>query len=196
MAKSDWLIRNTNLSTTALILQNSENTVAHAYATGSESRTIEELGQFFERISHRVRDPAKDNLTDSNDNAVGKCTDYGNPNAEKGAPIQPNCQQAEGCLFCDKYAVHSDERDVRKLASCRYCIGQTSHLSVSKEHFESMYGSVIQRIEQLLEYISDLSKDYRAMVQRVQKEVEEDGELDPYWSGKLDMLIHLGVVSA
>jgi integrase len=189
-AKSDWLIRHADLSTAALILQSSEKTVARSYATGSESRAVEEVSQFFDRISRSVQ-----RSSGSTDSALGKCQAYGKPIAEAGAPIKPDCHQAEGCLFCDQYAVHADRRDVRKLISCRFCIGKTAHLSASKEHFESIYSAVFDRIDQLLKHIGDLSSEHDAMVKQVRQAVDEDGELDPYWARKLDMLIQLGAVS-
>jgi integrase len=195
-AKSDWLIRHADLSTAALMLQSSEKTVARSYATGSESRAIEEVSQFFDRVSRSVRRSRGRRSPRSTDSALGKCQGYGNPIPEMGAPIEPDCHQAESCLFCDRYAVHADRCDVRKLLSCRYCIGKTSHLSASREHFDSIYNAVFQRIDQLLTHISDLSKEHHAMVKKVRQEVDEDGELDPYWARKLDMLIQLGAVRA
>ena len=69
-------------------------------------------------------------------------------------------------------------------------------MSASREHFDSIYNAVFQRIDQLLTHISDLSKEHHAMVKQVRQEVDEDGELDPYWARKLDMLIQLGAVRA
>ena len=31
----------------------------------------------------------------------------------------PNCQQFEHCLFCQHYAIHADDEDVRKLLSLK-----------------------------------------------------------------------------
>ena len=41
-AKSDWLIRNKDPATAALLLQNSERTTLRAYAAGSESTHMQE----------------------------------------------------------------------------------------------------------------------------------------------------------
>lgn len=194
-AKSDWLIRHADLSTAALMLQNSEKTVARSYAMGSESRAVEEISTFFDRISRSVQLSRRESSNDSIDSALGKCQCYGKPIVEVGAPFKPDCRKTEGCLFCDRYVVHADHRDVRKLISCRFCISKTAYLSTSKEHFESLYSKVFERIDQLLEHISGLSNEHYAMVNQVRQEVNEDGELDPYWARKLDMLIQLGVVS-
>ena len=157
---------------------------------------MEELSEFYARVSGIVSQRPRSAAENSTASAVGSCKDYGHPGAEPGATIVPDCHHAEGCFFCDKFAVHADEQDVRKLASCLHCIGRTTHLSESKEHHEAIYGPVIKRIETILHYVADLSDTKGAMVIRVRAEVEEDGELDPYWARKLDFLIDLGVVRA
>lgn len=195
-AKSDWAIRNTDPSTAALLLQNTERTVLRHYATGSETRATEEMGSFFERLSEVVLNADQKIPPKGIDGALGECTKYGAPNpTEDGAPIKPDCHQPEGCLFCDKYVVHADERDARKLISCRYCIEQTAHLSASDEHFQILFGKVIRRINAILDHIRGRSNEHAGLVDRVMGEVEDKGLLDPYWESKLEMLIGLGVVS-
>src|SRR4030066_186875 len=88
-------------------------------------------------------------------------------------PIAPDCHQSEGCLFCDKYVVHADERDVRKLISCRTCIYRTAHLSTSDEYFQSLFGEVLRRIEIILVTSGGKSEDHRTQVERVRVEVED-----------------------
>ncbi|MEB5967359.1 hypothetical protein [Comamonas testosteroni] len=48
----------------------------------------------------------------------------------KFAP-QPNCSIKETCLFCEKYAVHADEEDIRKLLSFTFVVNE---LSKAKPH--------------------------------------------------------------
>lgn len=49
-AKSDWLVRNTDLATAAAVLQNTEKTVMSSYITGSESSHWEELSSFLDKM--------------------------------------------------------------------------------------------------------------------------------------------------
>ncbi len=193
--KSDWLIRNTDLSTTAHILQNTERTTTKSYINGSESRAIEEMGLFYEKLSQVILDPGKV-VTASMSSALGECTAYGSPKpTDEAPPITPDCHQPEGCLFCDKYIVHADERDTRKLLSCRYCFYHTAHFSASEEHFQSLFGEVLKRIDAILREIGKRSDENAKMVERVRAEVEDEGNLDNYWGLKMQMLRSLGVVA-
>lgn len=191
-AKADWLLRKTDASTTALLLQNSEEVVLKHYAAGSESQASEEMTEFFANLESVIR-PQSDNTLEQS--AVGNCLDRGHPiTVNKGASIQPDCHQPEGCLFCDKYAIHADDVDTRKLISCRFCITETEHLSNSVEQFNHLFGGVIARIDALLTHISNRSSDYEALVSRVSHEVNAQGMLDHYWSRKMEMLVSLGVI--
>lgn len=197
-AKADWLVRNTDVSTAALVLQNSESTVMKHYMGGSVNQSLSELGLFFERLSDVVKNSyplkSKEALIDS---PLGECNDFGNPTqVEFNQSIQPNCAQPEGCLFCDKYIVHMDERDVRKLISYLLCINQTSSLSSSNDHFHTLFDPIILRIQLILDFIYHKSAKHQQLVKRVRKEVEIDGIFDPYWEGKLEMLIEIGALKS
>ncbi len=195
-AKSDWLIRYTDPATTALILQNTEHTVLQHYTAGSETRAIEEIGLFYEKLSDVVLDAGQALPANSIGGALGKCTQYGSPKpTEEAPPIMPDCHQTEGCLFCERYVVHADERDARKLISCRTCLYRTTHLSASEEHFQSLFGEVLRRIDAILRAIGEKSDDHAKLIERVRIEVEDEGQLDAYWEKKMQMLTSLGVVS-
>lgn len=190
-AKSDWLIRNTDPSTTALILQNSEKTVLAHYAAGSETSQLEELSGFFNKLSETVLNSGQI-IEGGTSSAVGYCSSYGAPNKTvEQPPVQLNCKGPEGCLFCEKFKVHTDEKDTRKLISCRYCLRQTAHLAGSHEDFTTTLAPIFKKIEDIL---AEISRRDEGLVLRVSKEVEEDGELDPYWARKLEMLMELGLV--
>jgi len=192
--KSDWLVRNTDIGTAALVLQNTEATVQSAYTAGSETQSQEEFSHYFSELASRIlqfRDQELDGIVRS---SVGACSDFGQPLEEEKSPQVSDCRQPEGCLFCSKYVVHADDLDIRKLMSLRYCITRTAHLSDSVEHFDSMYGSVLDRIAMIISLISDVSEEHKDLVARVQVEVEEVGQLDPYWGAKLDAYEFLGVV--
>lgn len=187
--KSDWLLRKTDPATTAIVLQNSEATVLASYAAGSPTTHGEEMGAFFDRLQSAVLEKGAV-VAEGVVNAVGVCSAYGQPRQVALAVVTPDCKAPEGCLFCDKYKIHADEKDTRKLLSCRYCILQTSHLVVSEEHFQLLFGPIISRIDFLLKAIDTREP---GLVARIEQEVAE-GDLDPYWSSKLEMLIDLELV--
>lgn len=190
-AKSDWLVRNTDPSTAALVLQNTEKTVLRSYAEGSETVHHEELGNFLSQVASAVI--ARGAIVEGGTlRAVGVCASFGAPKpvVAKTIPIVPDCRGAEGCLFCDKLRVHADERDTRKLLSCRYCINLTAPTSGSFEGFQEVLQPVLDQIDKMLSEIADRDPE---MVGRVTREVDEDGELDPYWASKAEMMMSLGI---
>lgn len=190
-AKADWLLRYTDVATAALVLQNTEKTVLKSYAEGSESLAMEEMGAFLTSVSQTVLNEGTA-LDDSIKRAVGKCTDYGEPVPQPDAAITPDCRGPEGCLFCEKFKLHADETDTRKLLSCRYCLQQTTSAMGSEERLQRLVTPVIQRIDVLLAEISTRNTE---MVKAITREVDEEGELDPYWARKLDMLTELGLTA-
>jgi hypothetical protein len=190
-AKSDWLIRNRDPATAALVLQNSERTIVKAYAAGSESTHLQELSDFFARVGDLVVNKGQA-IVSGIDLAVGACASFGKPSqVESKVPIIPDCRHPEGCLFCDKFRVHADERDARKLLSCRYCIQQTSHLAASEEQFQRLFNPILDRIQAILD---EVDRREAGIIERIRREVEDEGELDPYWAGKLEMLMNLELV--
>ena len=190
-AKSHWLIEKTDIATAARILQNSEATVARSYAAGSETAAIAEMGAFLTQVSSAVVDPGV-KLDGGIECANGNCTGYGAPQPRRlDSPKKPDCGNPEGCLFCDKFKVHADEHDTRKLLSCRHCIRIVSSTE-GDERVQMVFRPVVERIDELLTEISGRDGD---MVRRVEHEVDEEGELTPYWAQKMEVLIELGLVA-
>lgn len=188
--KSDWLLRNVDPATAALILQNSVPTVLRSYAEGSPTTHDDELGKFFEHLRGVVIAKGE-RVENAVERTVGVCTSFGSPHQNVAAPIASDCRRVEGCLFCDKFKIHADERDTRKLLSCRYCIEQTAHLSESEEQFHRLFGPIFERIKLLLE---EIERREPRIVARIEHEVQA-GELDPFWARKLEMLVDLDLIA-
>lgn len=188
--KSDFLINKTDISTAALLMQNSEETMKKHYSEGSETKAAEEMSDFFEKLSSTV-DFMKN--TDMVKTSAGECAEFGNPSIfQIDMPIKPDCKTPEGCFFCKHYKVHPDEIDVRKLLSLKFCILKTQHLSESIEHFELTLAPVVKRIEEILNFIEGRSKEYSDIIKRVTSEVFDEGQLDFYWARKYEMLVSVG----
>lgn len=185
-AMSDWLITRTDISTAAVVLQNTENTVKRNYAAGSIENHLSEMSDFLSRV---IVEKSSDS-TKVSTIAVGECISYGLPLEIDALTtlVKPNCSNPEiGCLFCDKYKVHADETDVRKLLSCRYCLVRTSHLA--NYHIQSE--PLVDRIELIIE---EIKKRNPSLISRVTSEIEA-GDLDPYWANKYDMLLRMRLVN-
>lgn len=190
--KSDWLIRTTDIATTALLLQNSKETVVQSYIAGSKISADNEMTAFLNGMHLKV---IKAKQAPTTEISVGHCLEYQTPETEvSGSSIQPDCQQPEGCLFCVKYRVHADEDDIRKLCSCRYVINETRTLAASEMHFEKVFGVVLNRIDSLLKFIASKNNVLNQTVERIKCEVMEEGKLTIYWASKLQMLTELTVI--
>lgn len=190
-SKSDWLIRSTDPATTAQILQNSEKTVLQSYAAGSHTLHMQEMTNFLNGVSNTV---LRNNDYPKSLKAlkVGVCANYGSPQQEIPSSFRSDCNDFEGCLFCDKYKVHANDRDTKKLVSFKYCIQKTSHLAATAEKFNSYIKPLVNRIDDI---IKDISKQDYHLVHRVTNEVYQEGELDHYWQRKLEMLIEIGLIN-
>ncbi|RAR64291.1 hypothetical protein BCL93_101110 [Onishia taeanensis] len=197
-AKSDWLISNSDISTTATLLQNTEYVVKNNYAAGSHTTHVDQMGAFLNYLSSSaiiISDRDEDISLGYIESAVGSCKSQGDPTKPNAdTSIVPNCVQPEGCLFCENYAVHADDKDIRKLLSCLYMVELGKPLSGTIDDFDRMFGSVIHRIWELINHIKERSKEHQDMVLRIENEVFEKEELDPYWEHKAIMLIELGAV--
>ncbi|WP_152976962.1 hypothetical protein [Burkholderia pseudomallei] len=172
---------------TATRFQKSMRVVQRHYASGTPTQTIIELGGYFEQQEVALRDSRKGR--GCQESAVGDCAQPGSPNSIVERPaVVPDCGEPAGCLFCDKYFLVPDERDVRKLFSFRFVINMTKSLSANVSHWSSVHGPILQRIERNIAAISNRSDAHKTLVERVKHEVETLGKLDEYWRSKLQML--------
>lgn len=187
-SKSDYLLRNTDVETTAIILQNSVDTVLASYSEGQESSQIQEMTQFLNGVSSALVIGRGDSL-EIKELPIGACIADGHPerNASDGVVI-PDCKKIEGCFFCNKYRVHADDIDVRKLVSCRHFLIRVSSSFGSSEEFHASSDPYLMQIEKMLFNISQINP---AVVDVIAKEVEVKGELDPYWQKKLEIFMEL-----
>lgn len=106
--------------------------------------------------------------------------------------MEPDCKKVQGCFFCDKYRVHADEQDMRKLMSCRVVMQQITHLQSDSLHAERVYTAVMDRIEALLR---ELKQRQPKVFETVRADVEGRGQLSRYWQRKLSQLHLLGMVA-
>ncbi|HJW25891.1 MAG TPA: hypothetical protein VJ576_13425 [Rhodocyclaceae bacterium] len=190
-AKQDHLVRHHDVHTAARLMQHSIRTAVRKYSNGSEMMHQTEMGNFLTQVEKVVL--ARDDLLEHGETrSIGLCASPNHPSPISGhVPVTPDCKGPEGCLFCGQYRVHADEVDTRKLLSCRYCIRKTSHLASSQEQFDRVFGVVLNRIGFIL---SEIGHRDATMVARIEREVDVEGELDPYWTIKLETLMELDLV--
>ena len=195
-AKQDFHIRNDEPTISARIMGHSEDTARKHYTAGSEAVYHEEMSRFLSKVEQAAINKTTVIAADApseNDVSihVGSCGKFKVPNpVAKAVPVSPDCTTLEGCLFCDKHRVHAHEQDVRRLVSCAFVVQQTTYLPGAQEYFQP----VLDRIGSILEEVGS----YAGMVQtieRVTREIEEDGALDPYWAEKWTQLNNLELIA-
>ncbi|MDX2367985.1 MAG: hypothetical protein QNK36_06210 [Colwellia sp.] len=193
VSKGIWIRNSYGEGVSAYILQHSITESNHSYTGKDEETTANEMTDYFEYANRKLITTTSDPLSTS-ETPTGECSDINNPEQIGEAPVEVNCKPGEGCLFCDKYALHADEIDMRKLLSLSYIIKQLEINAVSKAHFNSVYGETMRRINIWLDLITEQNSELTAVRQRVTKEVDEHEQLTPYWYHKLEMLEKLGVL--
>lgn len=193
-AKQDFHIKHSDPTTSAQVMGHSEGTALQHYSAGSQTAHYSEVSAFFDKVQQAaanrkaILEPGE-NVPNGVVGHVGTCAAFHDPHAvAENAPVQPDCRKLEGCLFCDKHRVHPDEQDTRKLASCAYVLRQATYVPGAVTFFKP----VLDRIQSILDDIGALEGSAE-MVTRVVDEVENDGELDGYWAGKLALLNELEI---
>jgi hypothetical protein len=189
---SDNILGTTNdPNVAAQILQNSPNTIIKHYAAGTQKSHIEGMGSFFNSIGNQIK-IIRVETANRVETAVGSCDNGGSdPAPLPNAPINANCIQQEGCFFCKHFCVHADEIDTRKLVSVLYYINKGASRSHDIQFFSETFQLLIDRIEDLLKQIEEISIQKQELVTRIKEEVFTEEALDEYWLGKLNRLERL-----
>lgn len=140
-------------------------------------------------------------VTEHNPNtatAIGECTskDSLKPSMAEGftlfAPI-PHCSIKETCIFCDKYAVHADGVDIRKLLSLKFLINELGK-SMLQDEWATRWATYLYRIDEILTEIVVEDPSMGALIQEIELDVEY-GNLDGFWMDYYQTLTCLGVVA-
>jgi hypothetical protein len=188
---ADFYIRAGDTHTAAAIVQNSERTLQAHYAQGSAATSALELTNFFAKVKAQISETATETFASGK---LAGCREPGVPEAsDKDAKVNPDCRRLGGCLFCDKFIIHADETDLRKLLSCKYLINACRHLSQNDESFQLYFGESLSRIDLILTEIKSISGELNDLAKQVEFEVNEDQLLDFHYQNKLDQMISLGL---
>lgn len=173
------------------VMQNSLSVFGNNYITENNDETSTQFTNYFNKLNKNIFANKNDNLIET---SVGQCRSIENPISEiKNTFFKPECKQVEGCLFCEKYACHADELDLKKLYSLLFVIQEASINANNLEHFERVYGDVIIRANSIIAEI--ISKGgLLEIANKVKQEVFEYEDLYPYWERKLKILYEIGVI--
>lgn len=123
---------------------------------------------------------------------VGACADHGHPSALLTAsassatpPVQPDCSKPQGCFFCDKYRLHAEEADIKKLLSCRRVLGPIASLAQDSLAAHKVYQAVVDRVDGLLD---ELQRRAPKAFEAARVDVVDRGNLTPYFARKVGQL--------
>ncbi|WP_336163017.1 hypothetical protein [Acinetobacter ursingii] len=184
------------------------DTAKKNYSRTSFKDASQQISQFFNelrevavsktRTLERISVQMLDETIDAQPSPVGACASiHAQPEKAIGfterAPT-PNCQQFEHCLFCQHYAIHADDEDVRKLLSLKALLAYVKQKATDLIRWEQQFGVVLHRIEEVLTELSDTYVALRMRIIVIQDEVES-GDLDAYWLNHFELLIDLGWIS-
>lgn len=191
--KSDWLLRNSDLATTSMVLQNSIDTVLKHYSKGSEKQAQDELREFLNNYSDKVIVSEKSKLKGV---SIGQCSEYGEPDVikEQNSVFSLDCRTPEGCLFCKKFRVSPNLDDYRKLLSYQYVLNETKFLYDNDYVYENEYLRLVSRIEDIAAAIERSGNIPDEELDKTRKLVLQGYELDDYWSRKLSIIDEMGVL--
>lgn len=192
---ADWYQRHHDASITAKVLLNLETTAQKHYDAGSANDHHEELSLFLNSVSESAKRQRVVPIKVASDTRPleegGCCDSFGHPEAlADHVPIQPNCQDSQGCLFCTHRVLVACEDDARKVASAAFVMEQ---VILGPKHEEALR-PLIAKCDEDLEKIAAFN-NCRAMVEQVRKDVFQNGNLTLYFADKFQLFLELGVIT-
>lgn len=191
----DYYLRCYDSVVAAAVMGHTVETEEMKYARGSANDHHEELSLFMASVSESARRQRvilpKDTTTPSPSlEQGGHCDSYGHPEVlADHVPIQPNCKDSQGCLFCNHRVLIAGEDDARKVASAAYVMEQ---LILGPKHGEALF-PLIAKCDEDLEKIAAYPNCH-AMVEKVRKDVYDNQNLTPFWADKYLLFLELGII--
>jgi hypothetical protein len=195
LAKGQWICEKKGVEAASFALQHSIQTNIKSYNEASQSKVDKEVTHYFARFNSLVLRSGE--RADLMETEVGSCI---NPNLPKPAEptipqskFTPDCRTQEGCLFCDKYAAHADEQDLRKLFSIKFIVYQYKNI-LDVVSFDAVFSGLLSRIVEVIQQIRDSSLIASTLADKIEEDVFENEALSHYWLKKYEMLDELGLI--
>lgn len=194
--KQQELVRTAPVTVAAKAMNHSVKTAIKSYCQAMEATRQAELAEFLSSLHKTVLENSEGLSKKSNTKVIpiGMCEDHENPTpAASSLVVEPDCSKVEGCFFCDKYHIHANEEDMRKLMSCRRVLKYIVPMNRDSLSAERIYTAVVDRIDALLE---ELKRRQPQTFESVRLDVEERGQITRFWANKLQQLHLLGMLPA
>lgn len=192
LTKGLWIRKYYGTEVTAYILNHSSNVSLRSYTNSNhEKYTAIQLTNYFEKVKTQL-----DKNEDLHRIAIhsGGCKEPGSPVSVDETPVEVNCKSTGGCLFCDNYAPHADEEDIRKILSLRFCLEKLRINARSQDHYNRVIQPVIEKANFWLDEMKKFDKRLIQVVQKIEQEVYIFNRLSEYWESKYSDMIELGIL--
>ena len=204
--KQQHLVRDAPVAVAAKVMGHSMETAIKAYCKAQEATKHGEMTAYFKSLQETVLEASertpRAKVIPLTPMPVGACADHGHPAvsttsspssaSSATSPVQPDCNKIQGCFFCDRYRLHSDEADIRKLLSCRRVLGPIASLSHDSLVAHNVYQAVVDRVDILL---AELQRRAPQAYEAARVDVLERGNLTPYFARKVGQLGLLQVLT-
>jgi hypothetical protein len=176
----------------AAVGQHTQQTADKQYDAGTENGQHIEMTLLLEEIALKAEQQIVKKDAISCDarplEEGGACQSYGHPEAmANDVPVTPNCKT--GCLFCTKRVLIASEEDACKVASAAFVMEQLIMGPMSEAEFRPQITKCDDDLARIRAF-----EGCADMVDRVKKDVFENGNLTPYFADKYQLFLALGVV--
>lgn len=176
-------------------LNHSEEVNDQSYSAPSQDEMIKEFSSFWTSVKAAANNVNIEKKSSDSDTIMGHCDDFGNPETiASDVPIKPSCRTQLGCLFCEHYACHADEEDIRKILSLRYVINEVREYAIDYERADFLFKEISIQVGEILKRIEALYPGLSETIERINKEVYDLGLLTPFWASRLDRYEKMGLV--
>ena len=191
VAKGQWIARKNGLEAASFSLQHNIDTNSKAYNEANQGEVDKEVSRYLTQLGDSV---VKIKECERNETVSGGCSEQNSPTdvGSNWKSFKPDCDRFEGCVFCDKYVVHADEIDLRKLYSMRFIVEKHLIASGVSSAYNEIIAPFLERTDILINRINTHLGDTTS--QRVHDDVYKNENLAPYWFEKYEMLDELGVI--
>jgi hypothetical protein len=191
----DYYLRFHDSAVAAAVMGHTVKTEEEKYARGSASDHHEDMSAFLIAVSDSAHRQRVISISDTKPDAPaleqgGRCYGFGRPEPlSDKVPVQPNCRDSDGCIFCFHRTLIAGEEDARKVASAAYVMEQ---LILGPKHAEALQ-PLISKCDEDLEKMAAFP-GCRATVDMVRKDVYEKENLTEFWADKYQLFLELGVL--
>ncbi len=176
-----------DFSQTSVFMQHTNETSRKSYYNGTAKNQAKEMTDFFHHFGKNI---VISNEEEATDIAYGVCRELKAPVFDKNPPINPDCVNSQGCLFCGQFAVHGDRESYKKLLHLEMLIDKSRILARNSEHHSFLFKPIYERIELYKSAIIDQSEMKLSDIESCKQEVIS-GQSNTFFMRTLNLIYEL-----